>query len=91
MCEQNRNGRDVRFVQKAHEWFGCVLAGIDYDALTGIVVRDDVAVGLEHSRRESGDEHGSSSCFGVRAGRTQRSCMVFTCTSPVPDQNVLRM
>lgn len=55
--EQHRARRQVGSGEELVQRFGGVLTGIDDDALLRVVLREDVAVGLEHPGGESGYEH----------------------------------
>src|SRR5690606_37348750 len=67
--EQHRPGREIGSGEELHERLGGVLAWIDDDALLRVVLREDVAVGLEHPGRESGHEHEHRS-YGWKPSRS---------------------
>src|SRR5690606_21421261 len=69
VCEQNCAGNQIGTDQEFAQWLGGILARIDDDTLLRVVLREDVAIGLEHPGRESGHEHVHRS-YGCKRSRS---------------------
>ena len=55
--QQHRRRRELGLVEELEQRLGGILTWVDDDTFLGIVLREDVAVGLKHPGRESCDEH----------------------------------